>query len=915
MPDVFVELRATISEFSAKMAEARKEMEKTEKAGTSHFGALSKFGAGAFAALGAGAVTGVAVAIKAGSELEDSHAGLVKAVENTGAKYKAFAAPVGVADKAMEKFGFTNAQTEAALMAGTTATGSAKKALDLLQVAADVAAVKHVDLSTAMIAVAKGSEGNLRPLKQMGIDLPLVASSAEKVKVAQQHVATAQANLNDLLKKFPDAANPASKAHAKYETALGKVRDAQAKLNDLTHTGTGVIDALRQRMGGQAAAAADTFGGKMKAARAQIEDVAAKIGEKLIPIIMKVVGWMSQHKSIVVAGIMAIVGAFGLMAAAAAVAFIAENAATLGIAAGITVLVGGIIYLATHWHKVWTDIKHWFDDAVKFLRGGLGTLILALLGPIGWLGILALHWQQIWRDIKAWTLDAVRAIVGFFTQMGHDIVNWGSHAVTWLVQIGKDIMNGLAAGIKWPWDNVIKPFFKGIAGAAGAIGGFFVDAYNWLGKAGRAVLNGLWAGLKWVWDNVLVPNLKIWTGAAGAIVGFFNDAVHWLYQRGRDILQGLWNGLKWVYDNVIVPNLRFWTGAAGAIANFFTGAVNWLYQRGRDLLNGLWNGISWVFTNIISPGLRFFTGVGGAIARVFDGAVNWLVQAGKDIVNGLYNGITSILKDAYNWVKNNIFDPIKNAVFSLFGFGSPSKEAEGWGQHIMAGFVKGLILKNPLSAAKAMIGDIPKFLKHLFLSHIPLLGSLLGGGGGGGGLKGPPVGAAAAAAVLTGSNAAVAQQAAAFIGWTGAEWTALNNLVMRESGWSMTATNPTSGAYGIAQGITGPSWYYQWPGGDPNTLMGQLNGLFAYIKSRYGDPINAWAHEVSAGWYDRGGILPPGLTLALNTSGRNEYVVGAGSPSAGTTIVLQVDGKTLGNVVLTQLLQEQQRRPLGLKTT
>src|SRR5215467_13626021 len=142
MPDVFVELRATITEFQAKMAEARREMEKTEKAGATHFASLSKFGATAFAALGAGAVAGIGVAVKAGSELEDQHAALVKAIENTGAKYRAFTGPIDAADKKMEKFGFTNAQTEAALTAGVTATGSATKALDLLQVAADVATVK-----------------------------------------------------------------------------------------------------------------------------------------------------------------------------------------------------------------------------------------------------------------------------------------------------------------------------------------------------------------------------------------------------------------------------------------------------------------------------------------------------------------------------------------------------------------------------------------------------------------------------------------------------------------------------------------------------------------------------------------------------------------------------------------------------
>lgn len=59
------------------------------------------------------------------------------------------------------------------------------------------------------------------------------------------------------------------------------------------------------------------------------------------------------------------------------------------------------------------------------------------------------------------------------------------------------------------------------------------------------------------------------------------------------------------------------------------------------------------------------------------------------------------------------------------------------------------------------------------------------------------------------SNQALGQQMAAAFGWTGAEWTALNNIVMRESGWSSTAQNPTSSAYGIAQNIQGLAGYGQ----------------------------------------------------------------------------------------------------------
>lgn len=94
-------------------------------------------------------------------------------------------------------------------------------------------------------------------------------------------------------------------------------------------------------------------------------------------------------------------------------------------------------------------------------------------------------------------------------------------------------------------------------------------------------------------------------------------------------------------------------------------------------------------------------------------------------------------------------------------------------------------------------------------------------------------------------NQALGQSMAQAYGWgSGAEWTALNNVAMRESGWSDTAANPSSDARGIAQNINGWSSNYQ----EGNAAQ-QIAWMLGYIKQRYGDPIGAWNHELSEGWY------------------------------------------------------------------
>jgi len=99
------------------------------------------------------------------------------------------------------------------------------------------------------------------------------------------------------------------------------------------------------------------------------------------------------------------------------------------------------------------------------------------------------------------------------------------------------------------------------------------------------------------------------------------------------------------------------------------------------------------------------------------------------------------------------------------------------------------------------------------------------------------------------ANQAIAKVLAAPYGWsTGQEWADLVNLWERESSWSNTATNPSSGAYGIPQAL--PASKMGALANPPtSSATAQISWGLSYIKSTYGDPINAWGHELADGWY------------------------------------------------------------------
>lgn len=101
---------------------------------------------------------------------------------------------------------------------------------------------------------------------------------------------------------------------------------------------------------------------------------------------------------------------------------------------------------------------------------------------------------------------------------------------------------------------------------------------------------------------------------------------------------------------------------------------------------------------------------------------------------------------------------------------------------------------------------------------------------------------------LTGSPQTVAHALLLRQGWSEAEWTCLDSLWMRESGWNTYATNSGSGAYGIPQAL--PATKMATAGSDWRTNpITQIQWGLSYIASTYGTPCNAYAHSNAYGYY------------------------------------------------------------------
>ena len=88
---------------------------------------------------------------------------------------------------------------------------------------------------------------------------------------------------------------------------------------------------------------------------------------------------------------------------------------------------------------------------------------------------------------------------------------------------------------------------------------------------------------------------------------------------------------------------------------------------------------------------------------------------------------------------------------------------------------------------------------------------------------------------------AVARLLADDEGWGEKEFTCLDSLWTRESGWRWDADNPTSDAYGIPQSLPGSKMASSGRDWRTNPLT-QIKWGLKYISNRYGTPCSAWSH-------------------------------------------------------------------------
>ena len=549
-------------------------MEHSSKRGSNAIKKIQDAAGGIALGTAAAAVAVGAASLKMADAYERPNASLEASVKAAGLNWDNYKQNLGSVEDKYASLGFSSAQVDQALSQAIVSTQSASKANQSLGLAADLAAMKHISLADATDTVDRALTGNLRPLKQLGIDLPITASSALKLQTAQQKVTSATRTASDILAAHGGHIDKTSKDWGKYQAALGRVHTATGQLTTLQQSHDQIVGALSKRLHGQASSAADTYSGKMQAMRTQVGNLEVKIGQKLVPVvehmvnaISKSVKWLEKHKG-VAEGLAIVIGtvlggAIALFVGQKVVKFVNG---TKDMISGLGNMAKAIWQTAAKWiggntamsastetaaaasETSYTAMSTSAEESAVATDAAIGStgigLILIGLGLA--ITLIATHWKQVWGGIKRVAVDAWH-LLDHAIHSG--IVKVILTPIAPLIMLGthwKQIWGGIKTAAVDAWHfidgNLIQPI-------SGFFGGTFKTLCDGISSAWNGVWNGFTSVVKLAWDglkpiiNTFIAGLNLfikgYDNSLGLIPGLPHvDSIPELRYKGGDVMAG-----------------------------------------------------------------------------------------------------------------------------------------------------------------------------------------------------------------------------------------------------------------------------------------------------------------------------------------------------------------------------------------
>jgi hypothetical protein len=449
-------LLADTKDFISGLDKATKESRSfSDKLDAAVMGAAKAF-VGLATAAGAAAIKIGIDAVQAAIEDQKAQVQLAQALKNTtNATDAQVAAVEDYIDATARASGVADDQLRPSLERLLRSTSDITKAQQLQKIALDVAAGTGKDLASVSDALSRAYEGQYKGLKDLGLELKTSITTTKKVTVSKKdlekaeisaegatlRVQAAQERLNKVLNNSKsdaldvaraqnalDAAQQkASESADKFEKAQSKVGKSISTTKEVAVPFDDILKQLQDKFGGQAAAAAETFAGRMNILKISIDEAKEQLGFALLPIMERFAGFVTREVVPAIEGLVDGLTRSGKQSLTRAFYDVGTGAVTFGYDMNTT---KGQAYLLGEQIRLLTDtITNFSNTALKAAEGeGLKKLLTAITSIIDSI-TRAIDLYNLLPDVGKLVVNPVGQVAPLLSPAGSLISKTGQQVV------------------------------------------------------------------------------------------------------------------------------------------------------------------------------------------------------------------------------------------------------------------------------------------------------------------------------------------------------------------------------------------------------------------------------------------------------------------------------------------------------
>jgi len=506
--------------------------DKTKQVGAS----MTRTGAMMTAGLTTPIVGAGVAALKMASDLEQSVGGVESVFGDAGKAIFEFgetaAETVGLSKRSFNELSTVGGALLQNL--GFDAVGAADEMLKLAQRGSDVAATFGGPVENVLQAVQSALKGEFNPLEQFGVKMNAVGIEARAMQMGLADVTIDMVKLDRAVLNNEKAMTALAEANEEYGTdsieareAAQKFAETTQKLGDAMGGQTDKIsDAAKAQAAlslfyeqtaktqGQFASEIDTVAGQTERLKAKMENLSSTLGNKLLPIGLKIGKFVSD-----------LIDKFNALTPAQQKTILIVGAVVAAIGPLITI-VGGLI-------SAWGAISGVFIAVSGAIGIAVGPLILIVLGIVAVVALLAAAWKNNWGGIQGKTAAAVAWISEKVKAFLDAIKAWWAE-------------NGEAIKVKvmtaWVLIKIIfEKYFSFLKSLFQAFSAAFQGDWYAFGEKLREAWDKAWELIKIVLGLAWIAIKGIMEKLVTSVISFFKTT-DW-GQVGRNIITGIGNGI------------------------------------------------------------------------------------------------------------------------------------------------------------------------------------------------------------------------------------------------------------------------------------------------------------------------------------------------------------------------------------